>query len=71
MPAAAARPDDAASDGVLAPLLFARAAQRLCSHPSLWLSGELLSGFSFGIEPTCWLRVAQQNSDLEPMTSAP
>jgi len=46
---------------LLAPLLFARVAQRLCSHPPLWLSGESLSGFSSAVEPT----TAAQSSATE------
>ena len=39
-------------DRVLAPLLSARAAQRLRPHPSLRLSRQSLSGFPPGAGPT-------------------
>src|SRR5215469_839827 len=47
-----ARSDDTDSDGVLAPLLSARAAQGFRAHPSLRLSGESLSSFPPSVEPT-------------------
>src|SRR5436190_1649414 len=47
-----ARSDDTGCHRVLAPLLSARATQKLRPHPSLRLSGQSFSSFPFGVGPT-------------------
>src|SRR5208283_1234227 len=50
-PRGQARADDACCHRVLAPLLFARAPQRVRAHPSLRVSGEPLACLALGAVP--------------------